>query len=348
MADRYWVGGTANWDSTAGTKWAATSGGTGGASVPTSADDVFFTSLSTGTCTVVLGNTGAKSINCTGFTGGLAGTSAIAVAGSITLDAGMTYTFIGTITLTGTGTLTTAGQTVGAITVNGVGITVTLGDDLTMGSVRALTLTNGTFDANNKNVSAGSFVSSNTTVRTLNMGSGTWSLANTGFVWNCATSTNLTINPSTSTIIATNTTVSARTFAGGGKVYNNLVIGGTTGTSTFNFTGSNTFNTISSTKTVAHTILFTASTTTTVTNFTVSGTSGNVVTIGSVTAASHTLAKAGGGTITVDYASISRSTATPATTWYATNSTDGGNNSGWTFGSAPPPSTNSGRYFLLF
>ena len=31
MADRYWVGGTAAWDGTAGTKWALTSGGAGGA-----------------------------------------------------------------------------------------------------------------------------------------------------------------------------------------------------------------------------------------------------------------------------------------------------------------------------
>jgi hypothetical protein len=46
MADRYWVGGTANWDATAGTKWSATNGGAGGASVPTAADDVYFTLLS--------------------------------------------------------------------------------------------------------------------------------------------------------------------------------------------------------------------------------------------------------------------------------------------------------------
>lgn len=42
MADRYWVGGTATWDGTAGTKWSTTSGGAGGASVPTSSDDVYF------------------------------------------------------------------------------------------------------------------------------------------------------------------------------------------------------------------------------------------------------------------------------------------------------------------
>jgi hypothetical protein len=42
MADRYWVGGTATWDGTAGSKWATTSGGAGGASVPTTNDDVYF------------------------------------------------------------------------------------------------------------------------------------------------------------------------------------------------------------------------------------------------------------------------------------------------------------------
>ena len=91
MANRYWVGGTASWDGTAGTKWALTSGGAGGQAVPTSADDVFFSALSTGTCTIDTGNTGAKSINCTGFTGTITGTAAISVAGSITLVAGQTY-----------------------------------------------------------------------------------------------------------------------------------------------------------------------------------------------------------------------------------------------------------------
>lgn len=63
MANRYWVdttaGSTASWDANAGSKWSTTSGGPGGASVPTSADDVFFDinsntggsiSISTGSC----------------------------------------------------------------------------------------------------------------------------------------------------------------------------------------------------------------------------------------------------------------------------------------------------------
>jgi hypothetical protein len=64
------------------------------------------------------------------------------------------------------------------------------------------------------------------------MGSGTWTLSGTGTVWNCATSTNLRLIQNTSTIVLSNTSTTARTFAGGGKTYNNLIIGGATGTST--------------------------------------------------------------------------------------------------------------------
>jgi hypothetical protein len=40
MADRYWIGGSGSWTDTA--KWSTSSGGSGGASVPTSTDNVFF------------------------------------------------------------------------------------------------------------------------------------------------------------------------------------------------------------------------------------------------------------------------------------------------------------------
>jgi hypothetical protein len=42
MADRYWVGGGGTWSSTITTNWSETSGGAGGASAPTSLDDVYF------------------------------------------------------------------------------------------------------------------------------------------------------------------------------------------------------------------------------------------------------------------------------------------------------------------
>jgi hypothetical protein len=40
MADRYWVGGSGSWNSTA--KWSTTSGGASGASVPTATDNAIF------------------------------------------------------------------------------------------------------------------------------------------------------------------------------------------------------------------------------------------------------------------------------------------------------------------
>ena len=167
MANRYWVGGTASWDGTAGTKWAATSGGAGGQSVPTSADDVFFDAASgVSTVTIATGNTGAKSITCTGFTGTLTGTAAITVSGSVTLVAGMTYSHTGVMTFDGTGTLITAGKTFSGITVNGSGITLTLGDALNTG-VNTLTVTTGTFNTANFSVNTNRISSATTNPRTI-------------------------------------------------------------------------------------------------------------------------------------------------------------------------------------
>jgi hypothetical protein len=240
MADRYWVGGTAAWDGTAGSKWAATSGGAGGESVPTTADDVFFDAASSGTCTIASGNTGAKTIDCTGFTGTITGSATITVAGSITLDAGQTYTHTATVTITGTGTLTTAGKAFSALLINGSGITVTLGDALNI-STRTLTVAAGTFDTASYSVAAGVFSSNNSNTRTVTLGSSSVALSGSS-VWVFDTTTNLTFNAGTSTITATST--STNTFNGAGLTYYNYTGGG--GTSTIN--GSNTFNNVSFTR----------------------------------------------------------------------------------------------------
>jgi len=220
MADRYWVGGTANWDGTAGTKWATTSGGAGGASVPTTADDVFFTNLSTGTCTIATGNTGAKSINCTGFTGTIAGSVAITVAGSVTLVAAMTYTYTGTVTFTGTGTLITAGKTLRSVTVNGSGITLTLGDAFNAPAA-SLTVTQGTFDTAGYSLTIFDIASSNTNVRSILLRNSAVTIAGTSIV--LSTTTNLTWNAGTSTI--TTTSNGFNSWSGAGLTYYNFVFG---------------------------------------------------------------------------------------------------------------------------
>ena len=252
-------------------------------------------------------------VNNLDFTGyaGACTFSAGSIYGNLLLSTGMTATSMSPIFLgTANQTITSNTKTLGAITVNKTGAGVlSLVDNLTVAA--AFTTTSGNFDAANQNISATVLTSTGTVARSLTMGSGTWTLTSTGTVWGLATATGMTLTAGTSTITLSNTTTTARTFAGGGLTYNNLVIGGATGISTLTFTGSNTFNTISSTKTVAHTILFTAGTTTTVSDWTVTGTVGNVVTIGSATAASHNLVKTGGGNISINYMSISRSNASP-------------------------------------
>ena len=269
---------------------------------------------------------------------------------SLTLDANMTCTAsTGVISFTatsGTQSITSAGKTINPITINGVGDTVQLQDALTLASSATLTLTNGTFNANNFNVTTGLFSSNNSNTRTITMGSGTWTLSGTGSVWDIGTTTNLTFNKNTANIVLSDVSTTARTFAGGGLTYNNLTIGGSTGISTLTITGANTFDTLASTKTVAHTIVFPNSTTT-VNNFTITGTVGNVVTLSRTGASgTWTISKSSGGIISgLNYLSISNSTASPISTWYAgANSTDGGGNTNWIFTVAP---INSGFFFFM-
>jgi hypothetical protein len=77
MADRYWVGGTGNWDSFNPTNWSATTGGAGGASVPTSADNVIFDANSGASNFLVTVGFGATCANLT---------ISIATAGRLTFE----------------------------------------------------------------------------------------------------------------------------------------------------------------------------------------------------------------------------------------------------------------------
>ena len=232
MAARYWVGGTASWDGTAGTKWALTSGGAGGQAIPTSADDVFFDAASgVVTCTIATGNTGAKSITCTGFTGTLSVTADITVAGSITLVAGMTYTQslgVVTVTVSATGTITSAGKTFHRVTINAPGGTVQLADAINCGTAGTLIVTAGTFTTNNFSVTALAFESSNSNVRTINLGSSTVTLSSGSgtAAWSTSDGTNLTFNAGTSTINLT-TADKTNILFGSGKTFNNITFTGT-------------------------------------------------------------------------------------------------------------------------
>jgi hypothetical protein len=257
-------------------------------------------------------------------------------------------------TLGGTNALTFSGRNTQSITSAGKSFTqpitiaspsgtVSLVDDFAQTNVsgNVITLTNGTFDAVTFNVTTRSFLSSNSNVRTLNMGSGLWSITGISDVWTI-TATNLTFNSGTANIILTDTSTSGRTFVGGTLAYNKLTIGGATGTSTLTITsagaGFPSFTEIASTKTVAHTITLNAGGFS-VANWTVTGTAGNVVTINSLSAGvQRPITYTGSGVVSMDYMSIrdidfsyTLGASNPYLVYAGANSTNGGNNSGILF-----------------
>ena len=137
----------------------------------------------------------------------------------------------------GTQTITSAGKTFSCpITVNTYGGTVQLADALNIGT-NTLTVTNGTFDTKNFNVTAGALSSSNSNVRTITLGSSTLTLSS-GSAVVLTTITNLTFNAGTSQI-----TMSSQTgFASGGLTFYNVSFTLTTGGFTHTISGANTFN----------------------------------------------------------------------------------------------------------
>jgi hypothetical protein len=191
--ERYWVGGTATWDATAGSKWSATDGGAGGSSVPDNGDNVHFTSNSTGTCTTSSTSV-CRSIDCTGFTGTLSlanSTTALRVGdgsgGALTFVSGMvltnggtstTISFLSTSNNGGAGwNVATGGKVMPNVTYNGAGGKWVHQSAMSCTfSTSTITLTAGTLDTNSQTISCGLFWSNTSTVRTLTLGSTAWGL----------------------------------------------------------------------------------------------------------------------------------------------------------------------------
>ncbi|MFH0906536.1 MAG: hypothetical protein V1824_04330 [archaeon] len=224
-ADRYWVGGTATWNATIGTKWATCSGCTGGAAVPTSSDNVYFDANS-GAVTITAGATiNALDFNCTGFTGSFSQNSrTFNVYGNFVLNSTMSYSVTSgvlTFLATSTGkTITTATKTIGAMTFNSSTGGWKFLDATT--STGTVTLTSGDLNLNDLNHTFSIFSSSGSTARTVHLGSGTLTLTAAATAWTTATTTNLTIDESTSNIIFTSTTASVSFGSSGDNTFYNF------------------------------------------------------------------------------------------------------------------------------
>lgn len=345
-----------------------------GAGNPTEANTISF-NITAGTysLTMLSTNRNYRDINFTGFSGTLvAPGSTVFIYGSLTLSTGMTLsgtTTTPTFGATSTGkTITTNGKPIPfPIQFNGVGGSWILQDSLTMsGSI--LSQFNGTLDLNGKTLTLANVVNSYTIAAgtknlTFNGGSmvctfagqavtnnaptGYTTTAGTGigyFSFTAATAKSMSGNGSTFNCVVSNDGAGALTIDGSNTV---TTVRNTTASSSILLTGSNTIGTLSNTA-VPCTFTMTAGTTQTITNWSVSGTAGNLVTINSATAAVHNLVKAGGGIVSADYLTISNSSATPSTlTWYAgTHSTNVTGNTGWIF--TAPPTTSAGSFFFMF
>lgn len=256
--------------------------------------------------------------------------------------------------------LTTNNATLGAVTISVGSYTNNFDANTSLrltgnidNSLNRLEIRSGWFYTDNYNLKVGSFFATSadqnkyiyfgTSTITID-GTFDVSLNSTG-----AINTRVNLDPGTSTIVVGSSNNSARTIKGGGKQLYNLVIGNNPTATNYavNFFGGNScIGTISSVMTTAFSIFLQARGTgqippdsyLSVTNWTISGTAGNLVTIGRFGGTGLERGYIQIGTIptTLNYLSVSNMNGiafnTPTNFIYVGyQSVDGGNNSGWSF-----------------
>lgn len=256
MADRYWVGGTGNWSDTA--RWSTSSGGSSGASVPTSADNVFFDNNSAaGTFTVTIDtNSSCLNFDASGITNSARKMTLTPTTGFYLSIFGNwvnpTSTYFATTSVSSAGIIFAATSTGYTFTTNAVSFTCLIlfgngsvgtgGGWKLVGSLTSTTtifFRNGTFDtdsANNYSVTASSITADGAQSTTVNLNASSVALNGTTSV--TISNANLTLNAGTSTITCSN---AAPTFTGAGKTFYNVTFSSTAITG-ITFTGANTYN----------------------------------------------------------------------------------------------------------
>jgi len=325
--------------------WKTTSNGATAARRPLPQDTaVLDASSTTGTMTQNLQRIGT--ISAAAFTGTLTTSTACTCYGSITLGSEMTLTASTqayTLAGRGTHTLTSAGKEWAKnFTIDAPGGTYTLEDVFETTLTRTLTLTRGTFDANDFDLNIGLFNSSNNNTRTLLMRSGTWTLRGTAAsIFQFTSVGSLTLNAGTSTVKIASNLAAADVmphFPAEVTFYN--FENATSGNFAVIVRGRPTFNQFK--VNAGRKQQFYRGETVTATTWILEGTDANPIELASDHASSAAgVAKAGDGLVVANYATITRLTATPYQAsppilrWYATNSTGVGTTTGWTF-SAPP------------
>jgi len=185
MADRYWVGGNNNWDTVSGSLWSATSGGPGGAGVPTASDNVFFDTP--GTFVILISGGSGNCLNFRASAGNITfnGTQIINVGGNFDFS-GATFNTASTLLRfnlnreSGTCLITSGGNIFVREFVLGTSTstaTFQLQDAFNStggtGTVEPFTFNGGTLDLNNKTFTCRRFVCTSAVARTIAFGTST-------------------------------------------------------------------------------------------------------------------------------------------------------------------------------
>lgn len=332
---RYWVGGTGNYsDST--NHWSASSGGSPSVLIYPLVQDTAKWDSSSGGGTVTFDEA---------YVGNIDFSSAPSM--TITAQSSGNYAFYGSVTLASNVTVTANSNNSAAFLCRGscnltfanksfatngatansfsmVTGTVTLQDNYGKGGGTGTdSLNSGTLDANGHNFTSNKFNTASGS--TLIMGSGTWTMTSTATCWsNLSTTT-----AGASTLVISNTSSTAKTFAGGGNTYNIVTFSG----DNITITGANTFTTLNVNNAgLTNGLIFPISTTQTITNLNTNGSSGNLAIIkSSSSGTAFTLSKSS-GYVNVDFMSIKDSAATGGALFFAgDNSTSVSGNTGWNF-----------------
>ena len=293
---RYWnLAAGGNWSATG---WAATSGGSPAANnFPLAQDTCLFeaTGLNSGATVTINAAYNIGTIDMSARTSNtmtLSCGSTPTIYGNWINGTGLTFTGTGTFTFAGRGsqTLTSAGRTfTQAFTMDNPSGSVTLQDAFVCNraSTTAFNVLQGTIDANSYNftlssTTTGVLASNGVLTRAIAIGSGTWTFAAAGNVWNTTGGASLTVT-GTGTISLTST--SAKTFTGGSvQTYPILNQGGT---GTLTVTGSNKFTNI--TNSAIGRVQFTGGTTNEFGAFNLNGVLGNLLPLGSTNTTQATL-----------------------------------------------------------
>ncbi len=225
-ANRYWVAGTGNWTDLS--HWASISGGVGGASIPTSNDDVFFDqhSFSADMQAVIINSpVFCHNLNWSAIDRQVAfsslPSSTISLSGSYISSPLLINAFKGQTkfasNLPGNIIETAGREIIGNWIFDGTGAW-TFMDDLITESQVSVSLIKGNLNTNGKKVVCGSFIGSSTSQRSLNLSNSEIVIKNN---WDFNITTNLNFN-SGSSILIFEKPIDNTHFKSGNLTYNSV------------------------------------------------------------------------------------------------------------------------------